>query len=372
MKRHTTSLCIVLSALVVLGASCSGQQDGGVFRSLDGGETWEQKVFLSSDGKKVRTINSVTVTTMAFHPVDANIIYLGTKENGLYITLSGGEQWLPSSITSGTITRIEIDPIDPNNIYVAMGSTIKKSADEGVTFDTIYQDVTGATIIDIVVDSFEHNRVYGATSGGSVVKSYDYGVNWDLRLEQEDSIKRLLMAKHDTRILYALTTDYNLYRTTTGGELPEGAAIDDINAGWQLLLDRSFKEQFENGHKVVDIAFDPNDTTIIYLVTRRGILKGTNNGTDWSDIVTLLGVGDNQNEDIRNLAITPGNSKQITFTLGHIIHQSNDGGETWKSIETFPSERNISTLIIDYQTPQVVYAGTEPIEKKRGLIKRKE
>lgn len=360
------------SMVVVLGASCGAPKDGGVFRSLDSAENWEQKVFIAQDGRRTRTINEVNVKTMAFHPTDANIIYLGSKGSGLYLTLTGGEQWTQSStVTSGTINAIAVDPIDPRNVYIAKDSTIMKSTDEGLTWETIYSDVDGAAITSLIVDSFEHSRLYAGTSSGVVLKSYDYGINWDLRMQIEHGIAKLIMAKHDTRIIYLLTDEYDLYRTTSGGEVADGALAEDINLGWVLLLDKTFKEKFNDGEKVTDVVIDPNDSTVVYLVTRRGIMRGADSASDWTDIVTLIGVGDKQNEQIKNLSISPGNSQEIFFSIGKTIHKSTDGGQSWKIIENFPSTRNITALLIDYQTPNVIYAGTEKVEKKGGLLKAK-
>lgn len=368
MKRRAP-IWLILATWLTLGVSCGGAKDGGVFRSLDSGETWEQKVFISQSGKRLNTMSDVQVTSMTFNPTDANSIYLGTQGAGLYITLTGGEQWVQSSITSGTIASLAIDPVDPRNIYLAKGTNILKSTDEGLTWETVYQDVNAATITVVLVDSYDHSRVYAATSAGTILKSYDYGVNWDLRLQIDQSIKRLVMVSHDTRLLYALTTERQLYQTTTGGESVGGAtAADRINSGWHALLDKEFKDRFDDGDKVTDIVLDPNDSSTVYLVTRRGLMRGRNDGTDWSDIITLVGVQDKQNDSIKNLSITPSSPQVLYFTIGHTLHKSTDGGSTWKIIENFPSSRNISELIIDYQTPNVVYAGTQSVAKKGGFF----
>lgn len=364
------ALTSLFGAVLLLGASCGAPKDGGVFRSLDSAENWEQKVFIAQEGRRTRTINELNVATLAFHPTDANIIYLGSKGSGLYLTVTGGEQWTQSTtITSGTINSIAIDPQDPRNVYIAKDSTILKSTDEGITWETVYADVDGSTITTLMVDSFEHNRLYAGTAGGVVLKSYDYGINWDLRLQIEEGISKLVMAKHDTRIIYALTKEYDLYKTTTGGEVTDGAIAEEINSGWTQMFDKEFKDKFNDGEKVTDIIIDPNDSTVVYTVTRRGLMRGADNASSWSDIVTLIGVGDKQSEQIKNLTISPGNSQELYFSIGKSIHKSTDGGTSWKIIENFPSTRSITALLIDYQTPNVIYAGTQETEKKGGLLK---
>ncbi len=366
------ALNLLLGTLLITGISCGAPKDGGVYRSLDSGENWEQKVFVSQVGRKATTLSELNVLTLEFYPTDANIIYLGSKGNGLYLTATGGEQWTQSTtINSGNINAIAIDPVDPRNVYIAKDSYILKSTDEGLTWETVYEDVKGTTINSLIVDSFEHSRLYAGTAGGEILKSYDYGINWELHLQIEDGISKLVMAKHDTRVIYALTSEYDLYKTTTGGEFDQTALAEAMNSGWTKMFDKSFKETFNDGEKVIDIVIDPNDSTILYTVGRRGIMRGTDNGATWTDIITLVGVDDKQNELIKNFSISPGNSQELYFSIGNSIHKSTDGGKTWKIIENFPSNRTISAMIIDYQTPNVVYVGTMEVAKKGGLIKSK-
>lgn len=371
-SARSLALHLLLGTLFIVGASCGSAKDGGVFRSLDSAENWEQKVFISQDGRRTKTINELNVATLAFHPVDANIIYLGSKGSGLYITTTGGEQWIQStSVNSGNINAIALDPLDPRNVYLAKDSTILKSTDEGITWETVYQDVDGSTINTLVVDSFEHNRLYAGTASGVILKSYDYGVNWDLRLQIEDGITKIIIAKHDTRIVYALTNEYDIYKTTTGGEFDQTVPAEALNTGWTTMFDKTFKDTYNDGEKVTDMVIDPNDSTIIYLVTRRGIMRGSDNANAWTDIISLIGVGDKQNEQIKNFSVSPGNNQEFYFSIGNKIHKSTDQGLSWKIIENFPSKRTISSMIIDYQTPNVIYAGTVEVAKKGGLIKAK-
>lgn len=361
---------IALLPLTVLGASCNKSSDGGVFRSLDSGESWEQVTFVSSDGKRNQTISEINVLAMAFHPADPNIIYLGTKTNGLYLTLTGGESWYQSDIDSGSIRSIAIDPIDPNNVYVAKDKTVMKSTDQGLTWETVYADVQGGTIKAVAVDSFEHSRVYAGTSAGTVVKSVDYGINWNLVMQIGDGIEQLLIAPQDTLIVYVLTDDQVLYQSVTGGEPTSGLA-EDITTGWSELITEEIRDAYDDSQQVFGISLDQNDPTTLYTVTRRGLMKGQNNGQNWSDITTLVAVDDKKNDSIRNLVTVPGKPNELYFTLGHVIHKSVDGGVTWKVIENFPSARTIYRYIVDPQTPNVMYAGMYQEEEQGGLIKRK-
>lgn len=358
MKRFA----LLLLPLALLGISCNKKTDGGVYRSVDSGETWEQATFVSSDGKRTQTISEVDVIAMAFHPNDSNIIYLGTQNNGLYITLTGGETWIQSKVDSGYIGSIAVDPVDPNNVYLGKNSSILKSVDQGATWETVYTDVKGGNITTLAVDGFEHSRVYAGTSAGNIYKSTDYGINWDIRMQKGVGIKRFLIADHDTRILYALTTEQTLYQSVVGGEPVPGETADTINSGWTQLL--------EDDNGVQDIAMDPNNSSTLYIATHRGLMKSVDDGHTWNDVVTLLGSNNDQNDAIRNIWAAPGKPNELYFTVNNDIHKSVDGGVTWKVIEQFPSTRKIYRMLIDPQTPNVMYVGMYKVEEKGGLIKQ--
>ncbi len=368
MKR----LALFLLPVLLLGISCNQKTDGGVYRSLDSGETWEEATFISTDGKRIQSISDEDVIAMTFHPKDSNIIYLGTKANGIYITLTGGESWIQSKVDTGYISSIAVDPTDPNNVYAAQDTKILKSSDEGVTWEVVYTDVQGAIITALAVDTYEHSRVYAGTSGGNVLKSTDYGVNWDLRLQKGsgEGIKRLLIADHDTRIIYVLTNNETVYKSVTAGEPTDPDSADTINSGWTELLSESYKRDFAGASAVKDMSLDQNDSSVLYLVTRRGLMKGTQDGAVWTDIITLVGSDSEQNDAIRNVWSAPGRPNELYFTLNNRIHKSVDAGVTWKVIENFPSNRKIYRLLIDPVTPNVMYAGMYQVEEKSGLIKQ--
>lgn len=356
---------------VLIGASCGTPQDGGVLRSLDGGETWESRNYIGQEGRRTITINNTDITKLVFHPEDSNVIFLGTKGSGIYVTVDAGEHWSQGQIASGNIYAIAIDPIDPQIMYVAKDTSVLKSVDSGKNWETMYSDVKGAKINTLLVDSFDHSRVYAGTSAGAIFKSFDYGVNWDLRMQMEEPVLELLMPTYNTRILYALMGDGVVFKTISNGEPFDPEKADDVNSGWSVVMTDEIRSQFDGSLAVVDITLDPIDQTVLYAATNRGLMRGGNEGTTWSDVPTLLGFNEPQNQQIRNIIITPDNANVIYFTVKRIVHRSADGGKTWSVIENFPSTRDISVLEIDPEVTSVLYTGTLQIEKQKGLIKKK-
>ncbi len=63
------------------------------------------------------------VTSIAVHPTNANIVYVGTAQGGLYRSLDGGASWVPimDSALSLAIGAITIAPSDPTTVFVGTG-----------------------------------------------------------------------------------------------------------------------------------------------------------------------------------------------------------------------------------------------------------
>ncbi|MCK5125094.1 MAG: hypothetical protein KAR42_02460 [candidate division Zixibacteria bacterium] len=151
----------------VLAASASG----GIFKLSGFGAEWTP-IF---DDAGVQSIGSI-----AIHPTDTNIIYVGTGEannagtsyegTGVYKSIDGGATWVHKGLpNSYHIGRIVLDPSRPDTVFVAvMGKLfgtnpergVYRSTDGGDTWEQklFVSDSTGC--IDIAVASF-----YGIENG---------------------------------------------------------------------------------------------------------------------------------------------------------------------------------------------------------------
>jgi photosystem II stability/assembly factor-like uncharacterized protein len=123
-----------------------GTQDGP-YRSIDGGARWEKLNFPDKNA---------VIWTMSVHPTKPNIVYAGAAPVVVYRSEDGGDNWKRLSAAkspshcerSGFDTRtirITVDPGKPDDLYVAIEvSGVIRSSDAGETFTDVSQ-----TLIDL-------------------------------------------------------------------------------------------------------------------------------------------------------------------------------------------------------------------------------
>ncbi|HLL77194.1 MAG TPA: hypothetical protein VK421_18215 [Pyrinomonadaceae bacterium] len=154
----------------------SGSEQGGVFRSIDGGRTWSKMT--NGLPKLIGRIG------IKFAPSNPNVVYAITeaKEGTLYRSDDRGETWRRVSQQQSIVSRgfyytdVRVDPTNENRVF-AVASTLFVSIDGGRTF----RSITGRTHIDyhaLWIDPRDPRRMWQGQDGGIAV-TYDGGETWD-------------------------------------------------------------------------------------------------------------------------------------------------------------------------------------------------
>lgn len=180
-----------------------GATGGGVWRTTDAGNTWEN----ISDGFFGGSIGAVAVSEW-----DNNVIYVGGGEvtvrgnvsygYGMYKSVDAGKTWTKIGLeNSRHIPRITIHPKNPDIVYAAvMGDLFKSSSERGV-----YKSIDGgqswkkvlfanadAGAVDLIMDPTNPRILYASTwrirrtpyslesggEGSALWKSTDAGETW--------------------------------------------------------------------------------------------------------------------------------------------------------------------------------------------------
>lgn len=162
----------------------SGGGETGIYKSIDGGETWE-KLSGKGNGRGLPETDMDRVG-VSVHRADPNIVYVisETKTEGeLWRTDDGGKSWRTVSRDPNINFRpfyyadVRVDPKNPNIVWTLSGS-LYKSEDGGRTFQSIRADIHGDHQA-MWIDPTDPNYILEGSDGGWQ-RSYDGGKTWEV------------------------------------------------------------------------------------------------------------------------------------------------------------------------------------------------
>lgn len=339
----------------------------GIFKSADGGETWEKL----TDGLPDAATEDVGRIGLAISPDAPDVLYAsyndGFAYTGLFKTVDGGKWWVNMDSDmeglNGTagfswyFGQVRVKPGNPDEVYL-LDVAMMKSSMSGQIWDFIYGYEQDMIHVDHHALAFHPNDPDYMISGndGGMYISRDAGLSWvqveDLPVTQFYEIG--LDAAHPRKI-YGGTQDNNTIRTQSG-------AID----GWEAIL---------GGDGFYSIV-DPVDTNIIYAEYQYGgLMKSIDGGFTFNRALT----GIDRNE-VRNwstpVVMDPSNSNILYYGAERIYH-TYDGAQNWTAIspELSPSQSElygtVTTIAVAPSNFRVIYAGTDDghlwISKDAGL-----
>ena len=155
----------------------SGGSGSGIFKTTDGGETWSELTHTPGFPSGVLGKMTVTVSGADSERVWANI---EAEDGGLYLSDDGGMSWALVNTHRDIwqrafyFQRIQADPVDRNTIYI-LNFRLMKSTDSGRTLESVPE--THADHHDLWIDPINPDRMIDGNDGGGVV-SVNGGKTW--------------------------------------------------------------------------------------------------------------------------------------------------------------------------------------------------
>lgn len=153
-----------------LGWAANGPS-GMVFKTTDGGESWEQQLELFSYFRNIEFI-------------DENIGFLGTLDGIFYRTTDGGANWQGVFIQPNPEAICGIDAVGENTVY-ACGSWFTpayfiKSTDAGVSWEYFDMSDYATALVEVLFVDEQFGYAAGQNNeGGVILRTEDGGQNWE-------------------------------------------------------------------------------------------------------------------------------------------------------------------------------------------------
>ncbi len=349
-----------------------GTASGGLWKTTNNGTTW-RAVF---DDQETSSIGDVTLA-----PSDPETVWVGTGEpnnrqsssfgNGVYKSVDGGETWRHMGLSdTHHVGRIVIHPRDPEKVYVAaLGHLWGPNEERGVFMTSdggknwekslFIDENTG--VVDLAMDPLNPLIIYAAAyqrrrapwgfSGGGpgsgLFRTDDGGKSWD-KLSKglpEGDLGRIGVDiyRADPRIVYALVQNQEggLFRS------------EDRGTSWEKVNQLNPRPMYYSKLRI-----DPNDWRRIYVLGAPFYVSSDGGETFQrnTDMTPVYDVG--VHGDHHALWIDPANSRHLILGGDGGLHFSWDASTSWDKVNNLPIAQ-FYAIGVDMRQPYFIYAGAQ-------------
>jgi photosystem II stability/assembly factor-like uncharacterized protein len=344
---------------------------GGVYKSTDAGATWN---FLGLE-------NTTSIGRVIVHPVNTNIIYLTAvgsyfspnPERGVYKSTDGGLTWEQNLFISDSTGAIDIviDPNNPNRLMVSMwervrrpdlshlygpSSGIYRTTNSGDSWNLIPSSAglpnpasTNVGRIGLSISKSNPDIVYALFTDGnyltSLYKTTNFGNSWtdvdpDNELTEGTSNFSWYFGQvrvHPTNPNIVYVMDVSFMRSTNSGTT------------WPIIYGSGDLDQLHVDHHA--LAFHPTNPNYILNGNDGGINISTDGGVNWSNAAHIpatqfyeIGLDANNPSKLYGGAQDNGTSRT-----------QNGGVDNWARI--FGGDGFY--VIVDHTNPNIIYAESQ-------------
>ncbi len=344
----------------------------GVYKSVDGGKTWQHM------GLK----KSFQIGKIVIHPKDPNIVYVGTlgrlygpskEDRGLFKTTDGGKTWeriLYVDDKTGVID-VKMDPSEPNTLLVAMW---ERQRDE-------FDSHRGEPALVEGYDAYDPIKKWGPGSG--LYKTTD-GKNFKKITKGLPSVPLgrigLDYYRKDPKTIYAQVDCANIGMGPLPKQVYLGVSGDDVPNGAGVKVTEVYADTAASqaGLKVGDVLLKLNKTD---LKDSKGWTEAVR-AKKKDDKVAITVLRDDKPVEVpvtlteRELDPPSGNAKRpYMFWYGGQrendqvnqgpnggdyggLYKSTDGGESWTRINSLnPRPMYFSLIRVDPSDDKYLYSG---------------
>lgn len=278
-ERARASVDIPQSPKLIAG------QDLGAFYAVEPTETGVNRIYLSKDGRKWRSLPQTVpgrLTTLAVSPVDDDVVYAAT-DDGLYATTDAGESWASTSPRM-PVTALAMSSDMADLAYVATAEpALYRVTDVGSAWQKIAAKGLKARAIEHLAVSPANEETLLAATDNGIFRSTTAGETWSRTEGAAGTVSTIEFSPDNSTVVYAGTPDSGLLRSKDGG-----ATWEQANAGLNTEPGVSLA--------ITAMAVDPMQATTLYVstayvfghtnrhVSPAGIFVSTDGGNHWVPI----------------------------------------------------------------------------------------
>lgn len=345
----------------------------GLFKSIDGGETWVRK------DNGIQDQPSMEMRGITIDPTDSNIVYCGgnylaneatSDQRGfIYKSIDGGENWNLLIEPDALVRWIIIDPIDTSIIYASTGifdrfaikpTGVLKSTDGGQNWFQINNGFDNLAVAALAMDPSDHLTLIAGTGKspeflddpneiyGGVFITHDGGQNWK-RVDPFNKINNysvrfsaVAFAPSNPKIIYA-DSEAIFLRSEDGGETWTSYDVSpSLNNG---LL--------ETQGVPIALAVLPTDPDTIFMnAYAGGVFISRDGGKTWQDSSSGY-----SGATINSVAVDSASPAFVVTASQLGVFESFNSGATWQGRTSQPELTNLETVAVDPGDRNIILAG---------------
>lgn len=365
----------------VLGDLFRSSEERGVYRSQDGGQTWKRILFANADAGAVELCmdpNNPRILFAATWRIRRTPYSLesGGEGSALWKSVDGGDTWENISKNEGMpkglwgIVGVSVSPVNSNRVYAIIenenggvyrsddGGKIWKKMNEDRNlrqrawyYSKIYADTQDEDIVYVMNVAYHRSK-----DGGKTFQAYNanHGDHHDLWIAPEDNQRMIIADDGGAEVSFDAgenwTTYHNqptaqFYRVITDNHFPYriyGAQQDNSTVrilhrtDGQSITEKDWEETAggESGH----LAVDPENEDVVFGGSYGGFLTRRNHRTSeersinvWPDNPMGHGAEGAKYRFQWNFPIffSPHNPKKL-YAASQNLHVTYNGGESWE------------------------------------------
>jgi photosystem II stability/assembly factor-like uncharacterized protein len=238
--------------------------DSGLYKSTDGGITWQQ---IRGGGFPTEGVGRIGIAVAPGHDGSRVYALVDAREGGVYRSDDKGQTWRRVSSDHRVWQRgwyfggITADPRDPNTIYIA-NTSLYRSTKGGENFEAIEGAPGGNDYHSLWIAPDDPRRMILATDQGVII-SVDGARTWSSWFNQP------------TAQMYHVTTDDRFPYRVYGSQQDSGTAAVSSRSDYGQITFRDWAPV--GGEESGYIAIDPDDPNTVY----GGGPYGTLSRFDW-------------------------------------------------------------------------------------------
>ncbi len=301
-----------------------GPNEGGIFRTRNGGETWTRL----SNGLPPDPIGKLAVAVSPADPRRVWAVVEHEPDGGLYRSDDGGDSWTYVNgdrrlrARAWYYTNVYADPVDPGTVYY-LGEDMFRSTDGGVTLEVV--PVPHVDNHDLWINPDDPRIMIEGNDGGATV-TVDGGRTWSTQMNQP------------TAEIYRVTVDDQFpYRVYGAQQDNSTISLPSRTAGAGITIQHwKVAGGGESGH----IAVDPRNPDVVFAGSHGGQISRIDLSTGLERQIMVypqlhigMAAGEMRyrfqwNSPIR---LSPHDPETLYHTSQH-VHRSRDQGQSWETI----------------------------------------